>query len=402
MRRWKGAKSLAFDGVDAVTSLVEHTILSAAERATDRVAAVPSLAPPARAVRLAHGAVTRTTCAAIRTISRGVEGVTEFGASALPDAEPTPVPVRSDAAGSASWLADQAEGAINGLFGDFLHERGNPLDLGMTLRIDGAAVPAQALHEHLATPSAHLCVFVHGLATTEWCWSIDAERNFGDPGATYGAMLARDLGLTSVYVRYNTGRHLQANGRALADLLEEVAAAYPGPLSRLTLVGHSMGGLVARSAAFDAHQRGLAWVRKLRHLISLGSPHHGSPLARNATRLSNLFAFADVAATRVLRDLLNARSEGITDLDYGDITDLTGADTRAPHTVYCAVAATVTADPEHIAGALVGDWLVPASSARGESPSGTLFDQVATFGAVGHIGLTNHPDVYAALVEWLT
>jgi len=183
----------------------------------------------------------------------------------------------------------------------------------MTLRVDGQAVLPEDLHLHLGAPSPHLCVFVHGLATTEWCWSINAERHWGDPGATYASMLARDLGVTPLYVRYNTGRRVQDNGRALADLLEEVGAAYPIPLERVTLIGHSMGGLVSRSAALDAHRRDQHWPGLLTHLISLGSPHHGSHLARNSTRLRGLFATIDVAATRVLGDLLDAKSQGIRD-----------------------------------------------------------------------------------------
>jgi pimeloyl-ACP methyl ester carboxylesterase len=69
--------------------------------------------------------------------------------------------------------------------------------------------------------------------------------------------------------------------RRLADLLDAVANAH-GPGTDISLVGHSMGGLIARfyleSEQFAARP-GRPLVRRL---ITLGTPHRGSPLALTA------------------------------------------------------------------------------------------------------------------------
>ena len=46
---------------------------------------------------------------------------------------------------------------------------------------------------------------------TESIWDFP-----GDPDTTYGSLLARDHGVTPIYLRYNTGQHISVNGRELA------------------------------------------------------------------------------------------------------------------------------------------------------------------------------------------
>src|SRR5207247_2473733 len=116
-------------------------------------------------------------------------------------------------------------------------------------------------------------VFLHGLMETEFAWSLGGAE-------TYGARLGRDLGCTPVFVRYNSGRHVSENGRSLDELLEALVAAWPVEVAELALVGHSMGGLVARSAGHQAGERRAEWVDRVRHVVSLGTPHMGAPLAQ--------------------------------------------------------------------------------------------------------------------------
>ena len=74
----------------------------------------------------------------------------------------------------------------------------------------------------------------------------------GQPARAGGERLVDDLGCTSVFVRYNTGRHISVNGRELSELLDALVRAWPREVEQIALVGHSMGGLVARSACFSA------------------------------------------------------------------------------------------------------------------------------------------------------
>src|SRR3954471_11448689 len=120
-----------------------------------------------------------------------------------------------------------ALGALNGAVGDRLAAAGNPLALDMTPRGGGD------------TP--RIAVFVHGLGETDDSWALFGRR-------PYGAGLEEELGYTPLYLRYNTGLHISDNGRRLARLLEETVESWPVPVEEIVLVGHSMGGLVARSA----------------------------------------------------------------------------------------------------------------------------------------------------------
>ena len=54
-------------------------------------------------------------------------------------------------------------------------------------------------------------------------------------------------GVTPVYLRYNPGRHISENGRDLAHRLQALVDAWPVPVEAISILAHSMGGLVSRS-----------------------------------------------------------------------------------------------------------------------------------------------------------
>lgn len=394
MRRIRGAKGLVFDGISEITSLVERTALRVAEQTTDHVSVVPPLAPAAAIVRTTHGAITRSTCHTIRAISRGVEAIADVGLDAVEARRGDSPEPRADEVGTVPWALDQVEGALNGVLGDYLAARGNPLATPMTLRHDGRAHAPAELAATLAAPTNALVIFVHGLATTEWCWQMHPAPYPDGAEHTYASLLERDLGYTPFHVRYNTGQPILDSGRQLADLLEELVQVYPNPVARVVLVGHSMGGLVSRSAALIAADLGHAWVEHLSHIVCLGSPHHGAPLERLARGLQRGLDIADVAATRVISEILDARSLGINDLGDGESVEAR----RLPGVTLCLVGATITGDVERLPSALLGDLLVPTSSSTGEHLDP---DHVALFSGINHIQLTNHPAVYPTLRDWL-
>lgn len=94
-------------------------------------------------------------------------------------------------------------------------------------------------------------VMVHGLMIDESCW-----KGAVNP---FAATLEARFGWTPLYVRYNTGLHISENGRQLADLLRELHLTWGDDLGRVHLIGHSMGGLVARSC--------LEWLRRDNHEV---------------------------------------------------------------------------------------------------------------------------------------
>src|SRR5262249_46991300 len=153
-------------------------------------------------------------------------------------------------------------------------ETNSVLAITMEFRRDGQALSLdpEELRQALPRATGKVLVLVHGSAMS--------DRQWLRAGLDYGAALEDELGLTPVYLHYNSGLHISTNGRELAELLERLARAWPVPAPEISLLGFSMGGLVARSACYIAETDGLSWRRRLASLVCLGSPHHGAPLER--------------------------------------------------------------------------------------------------------------------------
>lgn len=407
MGRWRGLKALVHDAVDATTDLVREGHDAAhrnVRRLTDRLE--PAGGPAAaidEVVQLGTAGVLRSVTAVNRVVEALTDLALDASASVDPVEEP-PIALRSDVIGSPAWIADAALGAVNGAIGHHLAARGNGLDLGLVLRLGDRYLTAGAP----ADLDGAVVVLVHGLGTTEWCWSLDAMATHGDPCATFGSMLQRDACLTPVFVRYNTGRTVARNGRELAEALDRQIDVRR--VTRIVLLGHSMGGLVARSACKTASDRGYRWLDAVDTVISLGTPHQGAPLARFGESAAVGLGGVDLPTTRVLAALLAGRSAGIRDLEDGDLGGL-GRDPDAAAAPseravpwvegvrYAFLSATATADPAHPVGRWVGDLLVRVDSASGPVDAGQYPIQVPTFGGVLHHRFQCHPDVYAQVLR---
>lgn len=305
--------------------------------------------------------------------------------------------------------------ALNGVLGDRLQLTGNALAQPMLLRQGGRTLalnPPAALAASLAhRASPHLLLMLHGLCMHDAQWLRD--------GHDHGAFLAQALGCTPVYLRYNTGLHTSTNGRELASLLERLVAAWPVPLARISIVGHSMGGLVSRAAVQVAREAGLRWPALLRELVFLGTPHHGAPLERAGHGVDLLLAATPFTAP--FTRLGQLRSAGITDLRHGHVQDADwqGRDRFAasddhrvplplPKGVACfTVAATLAGRRGLLADRLTGDGLVPLRSALGQhdDPARQLAfapDHQQIAWRTGHLDLLSSRPVAERLQAWLT
>lgn len=418
MRRWRGLKSLVHDAVDHTADLVEAANASTARTVVGLLSHVAPLAAPARVVGALHGAATAGVVAAVKGVNRAVEAVTEAGLDRAtrdrPAAPEAPVPLRSDATGSAPWLGDAALAVVNAAVGDYLHDADNGLSLGMHLRAGDSFLPLDEAGLAAALPGAtgRVVVLVHGLGATEWSWCLNAADYYGDPADNFGTLLARDLGMTAVFVRYNTGRHVSENGRTLAALLDQLIAHYPVPVTELVLVGHSMGGLVLRSACHYGRAAAMPWTDRVRRVFCLGTPHQGAALEKISHVAAAVLQGFDAPGAWIPGRLLAGRSAGIKDLRYGYTVDeewrgldpdallddrRVGAPLMDGPTWYF-VAATLTKDAEHPVGRLVGDLLVRVPSASGPKVTrGSFPIETRHFGAVMHHQLQSHPDVYALI-----
>jgi pimeloyl-ACP methyl ester carboxylesterase len=431
MQRIRGFLDLVFDVVDQTTDLVERTHDEVVERSVRRFAPVEPAKTTAKVVTGVQGLIAGTVFNSIH----GINGVTRVSVNKVVDVidaglgQPLAsadnefvTPMQSSALGSVSWCVDYLQSSLNGFWGDYLSENHARLDPGMTLRHNGHVLPltAQALAEAFPKPTAKVCVFVHSLASTEWLWNLSSAQHYdGDPGVSFGSRLYEDQGFTPIYLRYNTGLHISDNGRQLAALLTQFMEAYPLAIEELALVGHSMGGLVVRSAANYASEQNEPWLKPLRHVACIGAPNLGAPLEKVVNLLTGVLGGVDAAGAQVPAQLLNSRSAGVKDLRYGYTHDeeWLGKDPDAVFTNarldiplldgvgYYFFAATVSKDPQHPVGRLLGDLLVRLPSASGDTVdpvSRIPFSSGKVFPGMSHIDIVNHPDIYEELSSLLT
>ncbi|MCA9714434.1 MAG: alpha/beta hydrolase [Myxococcales bacterium] len=382
----RGATALAVEATKAVTTIVEDMHRAIADGSW------PLQGPRRLVSRAVYGSIRGVTGA----VGAGLDLALQQLAPALGDDVPGPA-------------RDALLSALNGVLGDYLEATENPLAITMRARHGGAALEldSRALSRSLPGAGRKLLVLVHGLTMSDHGW----RRR----GHDHGEALARDLGYTPVYLLYNTGRHISANGEALAELLDALVAAWPASDVELTIVAHSMGGLVARSACQAADAASRPWRRALTSMVFLGTPHHGAPLERGGSWVHAALGISRYSAP--LARLGALRSAGITDLRHGAVVeaDWRGRDRfepgRAPRTpvalprdVACFAIAGEVASGR--LGALVGDGLVPVDSAlgRGQDPEHDLRIPDArawTAAGVGHLDLLSDAGVYERVRAWL-
>jgi len=321
---------------------------------------------------------------------------------------------------SATRGGSLALAALNGFLGDRLERERSELAIEMELWQAGRAVPVdrESLAAAFPTAAPRLAVFVHGLCETERAWWLGAERLWGEADSSHGSRLERGLGITPLYLRYNTGLHVSENGARLARLLDTVVGAWPCEVEEIALVGHSMGGLVARSACHQGESGGCGWVSLTRKVVYLGTPHLGAPLEK-ATNVA-AWGLAALDETRPLATVLNARSAGIKDLRHGALLEEDWANCDPDAVLgdrcanvplletaeHCWVCATVTRQPEGPLGRVAGDLLVLFESGSGRGGKrGRRVPFVEESGRhlpnATHFDLLNHPAVYGHLREWL-
>jgi pimeloyl-ACP methyl ester carboxylesterase len=311
-----------------------------------------------------------------------------------------------------------ALGALNGAFGDRLEREGSPLALEMTLRSGGRDVEFDpgALREAFPDTPDRIVVFVHGLCETDEAWRLLPLSGDRRTRRSYGSRLREELGFAPLYLRYNTGLRVSDNGRRLSDLLGRMHEAWPVEPREIVLIGHSMGGLVARSACHYGHEQEAAWTGAARHVFCLGTPHLGAPLEKAA----NLFGWAlgRLPETRPFSRVVNGRSVGIKDMRFGSCVEDDWCDCdpdeflqdrcrEVPfleNAAYYFIGATLARDPNARIGGLAGDLMVRFPSASGSGRRRRIpfdADNGAHIGGADHFQLLNHPAVYEQIRTWL-
>ena len=194
--------------------------------------------------------------------------------------------------------------ALNGVMGDHLVYDCNPLALPMLTYDRHGKVFNGELR-------GRVVLFIHGLCMDIHSWYPSKYQSMGE-------QIYHQQDCTILYLNYNTGRRISLNGRSLSNLLKDLCIKNPD-ISHIDLIGHSMGGLVSRSALFYGKQAGFNWTFLVDHLICLGSPHQGALLERLGYMLQDKVGKIPFAGT--IARLGDLRSAGIIDLRWGSIRD---------------------------------------------------------------------------------
>ena len=414
--RIRGGLMLAAEAFDHLTSRVHEFHRAISDLPFRVLRRAPVVRSGSEPVGTIHDTITDGVYGQVRGVARVVFALADAGLRRIEssrhlDAIEPPPETTPTLTMSRTRHRDAIVSAISGLVGDHMAARRNPLSIRIGVHRDGARVALTRVALGAAFPDAtpRIAVFIHGLCSSEHVWEMFQRP--GDPQTEpYGPRLARDLGFTPVYLRYNSGLHISLNGRSVARLLERLHAQWPTPVNEIVLIGHSMGGLVARSAADVAASRACAWTGVLSQVICLGSPHLGAPLEK-VVHLGT-HAMKRMSLSRPWARLLDARSLGIKDLRWGYTQDREwkGRDPDAfwtrdrlqsapvPSVRYRFLGTCLTRDPGHPVTRAFGDGLVRLPSSLALDVAGA---DGAMRGELDHMRLLNHPEVYAQLRRWL-
>jgi hypothetical protein len=294
--------------------------------------------------------------------------------------------------------------ALNGVLGDHLENRKNPMAIPMQLRKNGKVLDSSQLSEIIVKSNGKLLIMVHGLCMNDLQWRRE--------GHNHGDKLAQEFGMTTLYLHYNTGRHIAENGKQFSELLESVNGLADKDLE-INLLVHSMGGLVSRSALYIAESEQYHWPKQLNKLIFLGTPHHGAPLEKAGNWIDLILG--KHSYTIPFARLVKVRSAGITDLRYGNVKETDRqtqdrfefvGDQRSPlplpsHVQCFAVATCADKNIKHP----LGDGLVTLKSALGKH-NDPAFDlkfptqRTWTGSGINHMQLLSDQKVYEAIKRW--
>lgn len=324
----------------------------------------------------------------IRKVTRFVNKSIDFGFSHLNQEKNLSV--------GEGWKS-QVFSALCGIMGDYLAAENSPLAIKMELKSNAPLVRPRLL------------LMVHGLCMNDELWTWKAHN--------HGEAIAKVLGMDCLYLHYNTGRHISENGRDFDILLEKWLAERGIATEEIMILTHSMGGLLTRSALYQAGARGATWPNLVKKVFFLGTPHHGAPMERLGSYVD--FIFAAVPYLTPFARLGKVRSKGIEDLRFGNIVaeDWENLDDVSrlcdhrhvfdlpPNIDFYAIAAALCKSDTDYKSRFLGDSLVQIESALGQHKEAKKClnipaENMLTIYEANHLELLSHLDAYAQLLLW--
>ena len=301
---------------------------------------------------------------------------------------------------------------LNGVIGDYLEEKENPLKIEMQFRYQSKSFlldpkTIKATHPNV---NGKILLMLHGSCMNDIQWTRKKHN--------HGEIIAKELNKTPIYLNYNSGRHISTNGKNLNNLLEELVRNWPVPVEELLVIAHSMGGLVMRSAIHYGEQEQNNWTKHLKKVVFLGTPHHGSHVERKGNYLDIILEA--IPYVKPFARLGKIRSAGVTDLRYGNLVDedwlnndrferKTDQRRHIPlpkEIKFYSIAAVIGKKTNTISTKILGDTLVDVKSALGQhkNPNKSLFFKKENSWIVyenNHLDLLSNPKIMEKIKDWL-
>ena len=301
---------------------------------------------------------------------------------------------------------------LNGVIGDYLAEKENPLEIEMHFvhQSKKITIDKKSIKNSYSNISSKIILMVHGSCMNANLWT---RKNHN-----HGEILAKETSETLIYLNYNSGKHVSTNGKEFNELLEKLTKNWPVPVEEITIINHSMGGLVTRSALYYGEQAQKSWTNLTKKIVFLGTPHHGSHIERKGNYLDLILE--SVPYAKPFAKLGKIRSAGVTDLRYGNLVDedwqyKNRFELKKEHkkhipltknTEYYSIAAVTGKEKNYIKNRFFGDSLVSVKSALGKHKNrdkNLHFKKENTFTVYenNHSDLLSNPKITEILKNWL-
>ena len=301
---------------------------------------------------------------------------------------------------------------LNGVIGDYLEEKENPLKITMQFRYQSKtlAIDPKSIKGAYPKVNGKILLMIHGSCMNDLQWTRKDHN--------HGKIIATELNKTPIYLKYNSGLHISSNGKNLNNLLEKLVKNWPVPIEELVIIAHSMGGLVSRSALYYGEQNQKRWTKHVKKIVFLGTPHHGSYVERTGNYLDLILESIHYA--KPFARLGKIRSAGVTDLRYGNLIDEDWKDDNrfeikndkrrniqlSKQIEFYSIAAVIGNETASLSTQILGDTLVDVKSALGQhkNPNKNLNfkkENIWISYDSNHLDLISNPKILNKLKIWL-
>ncbi|MGK0448767.1 MAG: pimeloyl-ACP methyl ester carboxylesterase [Polaribacter sp.] len=301
---------------------------------------------------------------------------------------------------------------LNGVIGDYLEEKENPLKITMQFRYQSKTLAIDPKSIKAAYPKVNgkILLMIHGSCMNDLQWTRKDHN--------HGKIIATELNKTPIYLKYNSGLHISSNGKNLNNLLEELVKNWPVPIEEIVIIAHSMGGLVSRSALYYGEKNQKKWTKHVKKIVFLGTPHHGSYVERTGNYLDLILESIHYA--KPFARLGKIRSAGVTDLRYGNLIDEDWKDDNrfeikndkrrniqlSKQIEFYTIAAVIGNETTSLSTQILGDTLVDVKSALGQhkNPDKNLNfkkENIWISYDSNHLDLISNPKILNKIKVWL-